>query len=97
MAKPEFTPEEQYLISSAKTAGTSGLLFDLAYLLPSTLLAGFGLYTDEIGIVVVAFAILVGFKVVERCYARKWDPVWKRIFQKYEEAVDREDIAANGD
>ncbi|HYW81457.1 MAG TPA: hypothetical protein VE890_17865 [Thermoguttaceae bacterium] len=91
MSKPDFTPEEQYLISSAKTAAGAGLLFDLAYLLPSVLLAGFGVYTDEIGVVVVAFAVLVGFKVFERSHARKWDPVWKRIFQKYDEAIEGKD------
>jgi len=88
MARPSITPEEQYLISSAKTAGESGLLFDLAYLLPSVLLAGFGVDSDAIGVVLVAFAILVGFKVFERCHSRKWDPVWKSVLQKYEEAVE---------
>ena len=87
MTKPRFSVEEQYLIDSVRTGGTSDFSFELGYLIPSFVLAGCGIYWGHPFPVFAALGVIAAFKAWEWSYQRKWAPHWQSIFDKYEEAV----------
>ncbi len=93
MPLPEFTHEEQYLISYVKSPDLSkhynGYMW--GYLIGCSVLAGFAAYQQHFGMVLAAFAILCGFRIYEDRYGSRWNPIWRTLIEKYEAAIMAKD------
>lgn len=90
MARPQFTPEEQYVIASCLSETRTPLSFDLSYMVPSYLLAAYGWVTGQIEPLVLALCIVALFKIWQWMHGRKYAGCWKSILRKYEEAMTGE-------
>ena len=58
------------------------------YVSGSILLAGCGAYYDSVGVMIVAFIVLVGFRIYEEHYQKRWVPLWRSVIQKYETVLE---------
>ena len=88
MARPSFTPAEQYLISHV-LEGTSGQLgFELSYLLPAAALVLFGFIYSAPPAFAAAFAIVVAFRWWQLASDRRSAPAFREIIRKYEQACN---------
>ncbi len=90
MSKPEFTPDEQFLVDHLKASNPSrgSEAYMWSYVFCTTLLAGCGAYYDNVVIIFIAFIVLVAFRLYEAYSQRHWDPHWQNIIEKYEADVD---------
>lgn len=88
MPQPEFTHDEQYLISSLTSpkATQSPSTYMWSYLVPCAVLAGVSAYNKNLSLVLIAFAVLCGFRIHEENYQNRWLPLWKSIITKYQNA-----------
>lgn len=88
-AFPEFTDEEQYVVSFYKSQQPTGVLSalsnDLPYLVPNLIIAGLGVYFESIAVLVAAFIVLVGFKAREAYYQPRYHEITRSILFKYEQ------------
>ncbi len=89
MALPEFTPDEAYFIGCVKSPSYMGIssAFPLGYMVGSRVLAGFGLYHENLLMIASAFVVLCGFRFYEARLESKSIPVWRSIIEKYESAL----------
>jgi hypothetical protein len=90
MPNPDFTPQEKYVISYLKSPAAirSSASFMWGYVIGSILLAGCGVYFDSVFVLIVAFIVLIGFRIYEEQYQKGWLPVWCSIVRKYETALE---------
>ena len=97
MPLPEFTNDEQYLISFAKStrAREQTNTYMWGYLVGGVALAGFGVFHDNVPMMLGAFAVVCGCRVYEELTQTKWTPVWREIIKKYEDAAIGADAADN--
>ena len=93
MARPEFTVEEQYLINYMRSGrGDSPWNpYTLGYSLSATILAGFGIYTDSLAMLVWALLLVCGFRVYEDIHQSRGQRTWRSILDKYEAAIQSMD------
>ena len=96
MTYPNFTPDENYLISYVKTpsAGSSSSSYMWGYILSGSLIFGLGVYNESVSFMAIAFAIVIGFRLYEEWYISKWTPKWRSIIEKFEAALS--DVNARG-
>ncbi len=89
MARPDFTPIEQYYVHAVlKQQGDSQkLIAELGYLIPSGAIICLGVYSDEPVAFLVAFTVILIFRLWDVSQHVKAFPVCKSIFQKYESAL----------
>ena len=89
MTRPNFTADETYLISYVKSShGRPANSYMWGYLISSSFVFGFGVYQASIPVMVIAFIVLVGFRLYEEWYGSKWTPIWRCIVEKFESALD---------
>ncbi len=90
MPKPEFTPDEQYLVDQLKApiASRGSAAFMWSYVFCTTLVAGCGAYYDNVVIIFIAFIVLVAFRIYEEYCQKQWEPYWRNIIEKYEAGLD---------
>lgn len=86
MPLPDFTNEEQYAIHCIKARNASRISHSpmWGYLAGGAAVAGFGAYCDNTPMLLLAFALICGFRIHEERYQLKWIPVWRSIIEKYE-------------
>jgi hypothetical protein len=89
MPQPEFTSEEKYLLNYLKSdsARQTSNPFLWGYLLGGVLLAGFAAYHENPAMMLSAFAVVCGFRLYEEWHQRRYQPLWRSIIQKYEQAL----------
>lgn len=88
MPLPELTPDELYVINYMKSRMASAWSpHEWSYLLTGVVLCALGAYYESIPFLVCAFIVVCGFRVSEDLSQRKWLPVWRSIFEKYEAAA----------
>lgn len=89
MPRPDFTPDEQYLVNYAKspTARRNAGAFTWGYVMGGIALGCCGAYYKSVELMVVAFALVIGFRIYEERYQRRWDPVFRSLIAKYEAAL----------
>ncbi|MEN1681466.1 MAG: hypothetical protein AAGJ46_17940 [Planctomycetota bacterium] len=89
MSLPDFTSDEQYLISAAKadSQGRFGNTYMWSYIVSTALIAGFAAYNESVLMLASAFVVVCGFRVYEETWQARWGPMWKSIIEKYERAA----------
>jgi hypothetical protein len=87
MPAPQFTADEQYLISWAKSSAATTNPFALGYLAAGIMICAVAAYYDSIPFMVVAFIVVCGFRLWEEWYQAKWAHLWGAIVTKYEAAA----------
>jgi hypothetical protein len=89
MPRPEFTNDEQYLLSFVQTTHSvhQNNPFMWSYLLSGLLLAGFAAYNESTLMLLSAFLVVCGFRVYEEQSQARWIPIWRSIIEKYENAT----------
>ena len=97
MAYPDFSPDEQYLLSYAKSAEGSRTLnpYMWSYLIGGSALFGFSAYNLSIAFMVIAFGLVVGFRLYEERYYFRWTPIWRSIIAKFEAALEENSTSVN--
>jgi hypothetical protein len=87
--RPNFTPDEQYLLSTVRSsvAARGANAFAWGYLLGSAILAGLGAFTGIVELIYIGSLLLFGFRLYEMYYERQWAPIWRNVIEKYEQAV----------
>jgi len=93
MPLPEFTPDEQFFINYIKSSRASSMWNSpmWAYVIGSALLCAYAVPYKQMSLMVVAFVILVGYRIFEHCQEMKWQPICRSIIEKYEAAADESD------
>jgi len=88
MPLPEFTDEEQYLISfwKSESATTQTNTQMWGYLLCAAAVAVFGFYYKDPVMSLLAFVLVFGFRVHEEYSQKKWAKPLRSIILKYEAA-----------
>ena len=86
MPKPDFTDDEQYLINSVKStqAYRHSNSYMWGYMAGAIAFFGVSTYHGNIPLMIIAFAILCGFRIYEEWLQAKWQPLWCTIIAKYE-------------
>ena len=95
MPLPEFTNDEQYVLSfikSPKMVGASSA-YMWGYILGGIIIAGFGAYFSNVLMMAAAFVVVCGFRIYEERYQLKSIPLWRSIIEKYEAAAVSNDSA----
>lgn len=89
MPVPEFSDGERYLIGflKSKTAADSSKRYMWGYVAPCSIFAGVGAYNSDIQLVLMAFVVVVGFRIYEEVSLSRWWPHWRSIIEKYEAAI----------
>lgn len=94
MARPDFTPVEQYVVHATlkQEGGSLRFISELGYLIPSGAIICLGVYSDEPVAFLVAFTVILIFRLWDVSQQVKWSPVFKSIFQKYESALADDEL-----
>ena len=93
MARPDFTPTEQYIVHAIlKQKSDIRFVAELGYLIPSGAIIGLGVYSNEPVAFLVAFTVILIFRLWDVSQQVKWFPVFKSIFQKYESALTDDEL-----
>ena len=89
MPLPDFTDDERYLINFAKSTAATNQTnsYMWGYVIAGSVLAGFGAYQSSIPMILIAFVIVIGFRIYEELFQFKWIPLWRSIITKYEAAA----------
>ena len=97
MAYPDFTPEEEYYISYVKQADASLVTNPTmwGYLLCSSVFFSIGAYQSSMPVMVIAFAVMVGYRIYEEFSGAKWTAVWRSIIEKFEAAAATDSEVGN--
>ena len=91
MKRPQFTPEEQYLVDISKSpSATRDRTYMWTYLASGILLAAFATYHGSMGMMLAAFIVVCGFRIYEDWYQRRWEEPLRTLIQKYEAAFDKQ-------
>lgn len=89
MPLPEFTHDEQYLISYVKSPraahGSNSHMW--GYMIGASMIAASGFYHNSVPTLLIAFVLVCGFRLYENRYHSKWIPLWRSIIDKYEAAA----------
>lgn len=92
MARPEFSADENYLISYVKSSrGRTTNSYMWGYVFSSSLVFAFGVYQQSIPVMVIGFVTLVGFRLYKEWYGARWTPAWQSIVEKFESSADVSD------
>jgi hypothetical protein len=86
-AMPEFTDEEQYLISAVRAEQQGSNTYMWTYVCCALLLAGTSAFYGNPWGVLSAVVVVCGFRLYEEYYQARWTPVWKSVIRKYEQAI----------
>jgi len=90
MNKPNFTPEELWIINYYKTKLAGDIKFavfkDLALVLPSAGFVGTGVYYDSMPAMIIGFGLFALFKIRETYHSAKCNKIIQNIIAKYETA-----------
>ena len=92
MARPDFTPEEEFLIAHYRTepGGRLGAFEqDLMLMVPAGIIAGLGLAWDDDLTVVIGLVVYAGFRLRSCMHQRRYGTLLKSAIEKYEKAVGR--------
>lgn len=92
MPRPALTPEETALLLRLRQP-SSLPMFELAYLVPSGLLVGFGFLRGEPAAFAAAFAVIATFTLWSLRTQSAGLALLRGILQKYETALDQEQAA----
>lgn len=89
MSKPEFTAEEQYVISFVQQDKTGTWHpYVVSQFVLGVALAAMAVYVNSLYLAVCGICILVGYRIYEDRYQSRWTPVWRSIIEKYETALE---------
>lgn len=93
MPLPEFTPDEQFFISYIKSPRASSIWNSpmWAYSIGGLGCCAYGALYQQVSFMVVAFVLVVGFRIFEQFQEMKWPPICRSIIEKYEAAADERD------
>lgn len=99
MRLPDFTDDEQYLISYIKSPKASGqtVSYMWGYLIASGALAVTGAYYENLHLVIGGFLLVCIFRIHEEESQSKWMPAWQSIITKYEAALSNNEHAIDID
>jgi hypothetical protein len=88
MPLPDFTDDEQYLVNSVKSPNAAGKSnsYMWGYIIGAVTFAGFGVYHENVPMLLTALVVVVSFRIYEERYQMKWMPHWRSIIVKYEAA-----------
>lgn len=89
MPLPKFTRAERLLIDSVKctTQPYQLSLTPWGYIVGGSLLALCGAQVDSVMMLFVAFNLVVVFRILEEWNQRRWTPIFRSIFEKYDSAL----------
>jgi hypothetical protein len=89
MPRPEFTHEEESYIHSARAtpAGLLNRVRHAGYVLAASALATYGYSDGRLEIMGIAFLLMIWMWVMDVRSTLNCAPVYRSIFEKYEEAV----------
>jgi len=93
MPGPKFTDEEQYLVTALRSEKSSGANFMWGYILGGIAFAGFAAYHENTLMMLCGFAVVCGFRIYEERYHAQWQPVFRSIIAKYDQAIAQADAA----
>jgi len=88
MPLPDFTADEQVLISSVRSSrNVTSNSYMWGYMVTGMLMGWFAAHYDSIPMMGCAFVVVCGFRLYEEWQQVRWLPVWRSILNKYEAAV----------
>jgi hypothetical protein len=82
-----FTPQEKKLIARYLHEASepwNSLLSYGAYILPTVLFAGYGLWNRDFVATLIAYGALLFFVILSLQYHRRYEVLWLSILRKYE-------------
>jgi hypothetical protein len=89
MSLPQFTPEEQFVVSILKStlpvSRFNALMW--GYLVSGSILGGVAMYYSNIHVMAISLILIVGFRLYEEWYQSRWQPVYRSVVMKYESAL----------
>lgn len=95
MPKPNFDSDELYLIHCVKSGRVDTNNFYMwHYLIGGFIMALFGVFQENIVIVLCAFGVVAFYRVYEERHYKKYIPVWKSLIEKYEAAIPDDQAAS---
>jgi hypothetical protein len=93
MQRPQFTPEEQYIINLSKSPAVArDRTYMWTYLASGILVAAFAAYYGNMPMMLAAFVVVCGFRIYEERYQRRWEEPLRTLIQKYEAAFDNNNV-----
>lgn len=95
MSRPSFSPDEQYLVDFLKspTASDAANVYMWSYVVGGAALACCAAYHNSVDLLVVAFIVVIGFRLYEERHQRRYIPVWRAVIEKYEAAIEETDMS----
>lgn len=85
---PKFTDDEQYLVNSLRSPeADKPNNFMWGYLGVGLLFAGFAAYHENPWMMLCAFGLVCCCRVYEDRFQSKWNPLFRSIILKYEQAI----------
>ena len=88
MPRPEFTSEEQYLISYLQQPRASSWHPNtVGQLVVGLMIGGIAIYNANLAIAICGIVFLLGYRIYEELYQQRYNVIWRSIVDKYEAAI----------